>query len=401
VSTVAPIRRHDAFELEAEDRRWMQRALELAEQARIVAPPNPWVGCVVVGGEQVFEGATSPPGGSHAEAVALAAAGPAARGATLYVTLEPCAHHGRTPPCADAIVAAGVARVVVGLEDPDARVRGRGIDRLRQAGIEVQVGTLAEAVAEQLAPYCKHRRTGRPYVVLKLAATLDGRIAAPDGSSRWITGPEARRDAHLLRAASQAVLVGAGTVRADDPELSARLEPAAPRQPRRVVLGEVPAGARVLPALVHEGELEPLLDRLGAEGVLQLLVEGGAHVAGAFHRGGLVDRYVIYFAPALFGGEDAVPMFRGEGVATIAALWRGRIASVAWLGRDLRVDLVPSKLEASADGMVVHDAPFDGLSAASSDPEAVGTSSAASAAGSAAGQVPGSDRAAPAAGRGG
>ncbi len=193
-------------------------------------------------------GATAPPGGPHAEAAALAAAGEQARGATLYVTLEPCDHHGRTPPCTAGIVEAGVARVVIGIEDPDPLVAGRGIETLRASGVEVDVGVEAARVADQLAPYLKHRTTGRPWVVLKMAATLDGRTAAPDGTSRWITGEASRRDVHRLRAQSDAVLVGAGTVRADDPELTVRLgDGEATSEPLRVVLGSVPPDARVRP----------------------------------------------------------------------------------------------------------------------------------------------------------
>ncbi len=234
----------------------MRRALALAATVRSTTAPNPWVGCVVVApdagpaGATLFAGATSPPGGPHAEASALAAAGEAARGATLYVTLEPCAHHGRTPPCCDAIIAAGVSRVVVGIEDPDEQVAGRGIAALRAAGLDVTIGVAAEEAAEQLAPYLKHRTTGQPWVVLKMAASLDGRTAAPDGTSRFITGEAARRDVHRLRARSDAVLVGAGTVRADDPELTVRLDDGVEReQPLRVVLGQAPQGAKVRPAL--------------------------------------------------------------------------------------------------------------------------------------------------------
>ena len=201
-----------------------------------------------------FEGATSPPGGSHAEVAALKTAGARARGSTLYTTLEPCSHHGRTPPCTDAIIEAGVSRVVVGLSDPDPSVDGRGLDSLRKAGIEVTVGVAESEVADQLAAYVTHRRTGRPFVVLKLAATMDGRIAAPDGSSKWITGPDSRRDAHELRRMSDAVLVGAATVRTDDPELTVRSEPVPERQPLRVVLGRAPSGSRVLPAVELSGD---------------------------------------------------------------------------------------------------------------------------------------------------
>src|SRR5580658_328537 len=239
-----------------EDLEAMRRALALAATVRTSTAPNPWVGCVVVSAGQWFEGATEPPGGPHAEVVALAAAGDRAAGATLYTTLEPCAHQGLTPPCTNAIVAAGVARVVVGILDPDPRVSGRGVAELRRAGVEVVVGVAADEAAELLAPYLKHRRTGRPWVVLKLAATLDGRIAAPDGTSRWLTGEEARADVHHLRAASDAVLVGAGTVRADDPELTVRLDDGIERtQPLRVVLGKAPAGAKVQPALELSGDL--------------------------------------------------------------------------------------------------------------------------------------------------
>ena len=186
------------------------------------------------------------------------------------------------------------------------------------------MGVGADEAAELLAPYLKHRRTGRPWVVLKLAATIDGRIAAPDGTARWLTGDAARADAHRLRAQSDAVLVGAGTVRADDPELTVRVEPVPEHQPLRVVLGQAPDGARVHPALELSGEPGAVLDELGAKGVLQVLVEGGARVAHAFHRAGLVDRYVLYLAPALFGGDDAVPMFRGPGAPRCEDLWRGR-----------------------------------------------------------------------------
>jgi diaminohydroxyphosphoribosylaminopyrimidine deaminase/5-amino-6-(5-phosphoribosylamino)uracil reductase len=293
------------------------------------------VGCVIQPGG--FEGATRPPGGAHAEVVALQQAGDKVRGATMVVTLEPCAHHGRTPPCVDAIVEAGVAKVVVGMEDPDPRVRGRGIARLREAGVDVEVGLCADEVRAQLAPYVKHRTTGRPWVVLKLAASVDGRTAAPDGSSKWITGEEARADAHRLRAESDAVIVGAGTVKADDPALTVR--DAEGRDPLRVVLGRAPTGAKVHPALELEGDLDDVLDELGRRDVVQALVEGGPTVAGRFHRAGLVDRYVVYLAPALFGGDDGHPLFAGPGAPTIDDVWRGRITNVERLGDDLKVEL--------------------------------------------------------------
>ena len=332
-------------ELAADAEARLRRAAELGAAVQGTTSPNPWVGCVIVAADgTVYEGATQPPGGPHAEAVALAAAGPAAEGATAYVTLEPCSHHGRTPPCADALVTAGVRRVVVAQTDPDPLVAGSGLERLRAAGIEVveATGPAAEAARAGLAPYRKHRLTGRPWVVLKLATTLDGRTAAPDGTSQWITGDVARADVHRLRAVSDAVVVGAGTVRADDPTLTVRVEGAPGGDPRRVVLGQAPEGARVLPALEWAGELGALLDRLGSEGVIQVLVEGGAHVAHDFHAQSLVDRYVLYVAPVLLGGDDGTAAFAGPGATTLAEAWRGTIVAVEPLGADLRVDVAPT-----------------------------------------------------------
>jgi diaminohydroxyphosphoribosylaminopyrimidine deaminase/5-amino-6-(5-phosphoribosylamino)uracil reductase len=319
----------------------MRRAMAEAAAVRGTTSPNPWVGALVIATDgQVFAGATQPPGGAHAEIAALDSAAGAARGATVVTTLEPCCHHERTGPCTDAIIAAGVSRVIVGIEDPDPNVRGRGIAQLREAGIAVEVGVLAREVTAQLAPYLKHRDTGRPWVVLKLAATLDGRTAAPDGTSQWITGEPARADAHRLRAESDAVLVGAGTVRADDPTLTVRLVDGT--DPQRVVLGKAPAGAKVHPALELEGDLPSVLDDLGRRGVMQLLVEGGAAVAHDFHQAGLVDRYVLYLAPALMGGDDGRALLAGKGATTIDDVWRGEIVDVAMLGADLRVEVACS-----------------------------------------------------------
>jgi diaminohydroxyphosphoribosylaminopyrimidine deaminase/5-amino-6-(5-phosphoribosylamino)uracil reductase len=298
------------------------------------------VGAIVVDvrGAVVASGATEAIGGRHAEVVALDAAGAAARGATLYVTLEPCVHTGNTPPCTDRVVRSGIARVVVGVVDPDPRVHGRGIDALRDAGLEVTVGVGAREIGVDLAAYLHHRTTGRPFVVCKWAMSVDGRTAAPDGTSRWLTSPEAREDAHRLRAASDAVLVGAGTVRADDPELTVRLDGPV-RQPLRVVLGHAPPTARVHPCLEHDGPLEALLDDLGQRGVLQLLVEGGPSVAHEFVASNLVDRFVIYLAPILFGGDDGHPALRGAGAATIDAVARGRFVSSRVVGEDLCVEV--------------------------------------------------------------
>ncbi len=327
----------------AGDDELMTEALAAGAAARRITPPNPWVGAVLVTTDgRRFVGATEPPGSRHAEIVALdaaAAAGADTRGATLVVTLEPCCHQGRTGPCTEAIIAAGVGRVVVAVLDPDHQVAGRGAQQLRDAGIPVAVGVGAEAATASLRPYLHHRRTGRPFVVLKLAATLDGRTAAADGSSRWITGPDARRAVHELRADCDAILVGAGTVRADDPELTVR-HVTGP-DPQRVVLGRAPAGARIHPCWELSGPPGDVLDELGRRGVLQLLVEGGAAVAHAFHHGGLVDRYVLHLAPALAGGDDARGLFAGPAAPTIDEVWRGRLVSTRTLGVDLEVVLEP------------------------------------------------------------
>ncbi len=324
----------------------MGRAIARADHSRLLAPPNPWVGAVLVAADGTsFEGSTRRPGGNHAEREVLDRAGARAVGATMAVTLEPCSHTGRTGPCVEAIIDAGVARVLVAVEDPDPKVAGQGIAALRAAGIDVAVGVEADRVEQQLAPYLHHRRTGRPFVVVKLAATLDGRTAAADGTSQWITGDAARSDAHRVRAESDAILVGAGTVRADDPALTVRgvLAPdgGAPRDPLRVVLGSAPAQSAIHPCLELSGDLGDVLDDLGGRNVVQLMVEGGASVAGAFHRSALVDRYVLYLAPALMGGDDGTAVLAGPGAATITELTRGRIDRVIQLDDDLRIDLTP------------------------------------------------------------
>ena len=320
----------------------MRAAMDAAASVHGQTSPNPWVGAVLVdaSGVVISTGATAPPGGPHAEVVALDGASDSnLDDAVLVVTLEPCAHHGRTPPCVGRIIDSGVRRVVVGAGDPDPAVNGAGIEALRQAGVEVVDGVLVDEVTEQLAAYLHHRRTGRPYVVLKMAGSLDGRVAAPDGDSVWITGDAARRDVHMLRARSDAVIVGSGTVRADDPQLSVR--DATGQDPRRIVLGAVPSDARVNPCEAYSGDPGTLLDRLGADGVVQVLVEGGPTVAAQWHELGLIDRYVVYIAPAIFGGNRARAMFAGQTAATMADLWRGRLVSLQRFGDDVRVDIVP------------------------------------------------------------
>ena len=324
------------------DQQSMREAVLVAASAQHICRPNPWVGAVLVAVDgRRFSGFTQPVGQAHAEVQALRAAGEAARGATMYVTLEPCNHFGRTPPCTEAVIAAGVARVVIGVQDPDQRVAGTGIARLRDAGIAVQVGVEEDLVREQLASYLHHRRTGRPLVMLKLAMTIDGYIAAKTGSGGFITGELARRRVHELRAASDAIVVGAGTVRADDPQLTVRDAPGA--SPRRIVLGRAPVHARVHPCTEWAGSLTELLDTLGGEHVLQLMVEGGAKVAASFHQAGLIDRYVFHIAPAIMGGGDAVPAFAGDTAATLADVWRGRTISTQQLGDDVEVVIEPQR----------------------------------------------------------
>ncbi len=318
----------------------MTMAIAAGEKARFLAPPNPWVGALVVSaaGVIVAEGHTQVPGESHAEVEALRRAGDAARGATMVVTLEPCCHVGRTGPCVEAIIAAGVARVIVGTLDPDSRASGQGIERLRAAGVEVEVGVEGDLVRAQLASYIWHRVTGRPYVVVKFASTLDGIVAMADGSSQWITGPEARRDAHVLRAQSQAVLVGAGTVRSDDPSLTARLDDIVV-EPLRVVLGRAPEEAKVRPCLEMSGDLGHVLDELGGLDVLQLLVEGGPTTTSAFIAAGLVNHVVWYQAPAFAGAQGTRGALQLLQTPTIDALRRGRVVDVRRIGEDIRIDV--------------------------------------------------------------
>ncbi len=334
----------------------MDEAIEAAWSVRHLTSPNPWVGAVLVASDgRVYTGATSPPGGPHAECHALVAAGAAAEGATLVTTLEPCNHQGRTGPCTEAIIAAGVSRAVIGVRDPDPAVSGAGEARLRAAGIEVIVGVRHDAVSRQLQAYLHHRRTGRPWMVAKLAASIDGRTAAPDGTSQWITSLEARTDAHRLRAVSDAVIVGAGTVRTDDPSLTVRhwtppggrvwsdgREPTGVVQPRRVVVGSAARGARVHPCLQWEGSLDDLVVRLGADGATQALIEGGPAAAGAFVRAGLIDSFVVYLAPALFGGDDGAPILSGPGAESMTGIVRGSITAVERLGPDVRIDVAVS-----------------------------------------------------------
>ena len=358
---------------------YVERALALARQAGIVSP-NPAVGAVLVReGRVVGEGFTQPPGGPHAEAVALEQAGEAARGAILYVSLEPCCHQGRTPPCTRAIIAAGVAAVHFPILDPDPQVQGRGRDELLAAGIDVQVGEGEEEARRLYEAYIKHRTTGLPLVIAKFAASLDGRIAAPSGESRWISGPEAREWAHSLRTEVDAILCGATTIVVDDPQLTARPGgQEAVRQPLRVVAdsrGRTPAGARVLRGpgraliatsdrshpvwrvameaagaevlvLPHRGDsldVEALLRALGQRDVLSLLVEGGGVIIGALFDQGLVDKVCAIIAPIIVGAADAPAAVAGHGARRLAEAWRLREPTVERLGEDVLITGYPQK----------------------------------------------------------
>jgi diaminohydroxyphosphoribosylaminopyrimidine deaminase/5-amino-6-(5-phosphoribosylamino)uracil reductase len=358
----------------------MRAALALAARGLGNTWPNPSVGCVIVrDGRVVGRGHTRPGGRPHAETEALRAATGHTRGATAYVTLEPCCHWGRTPPCTDALIAAGVARVVVALRDPDPRVDGVGFQRLRDAGITVEQGLLEEEARRVNAGFIKRFERGLPMVTLKLATTLDGRIASRTGESQWITGPEARRLAHALRGSHDAVMAGSGTLLADDPELTCRLPGYAPLPTVRVIADarlRTPLGARLFSAAAPawivtrpghdpaalaaleqrgaeflevpaapQGGLEPeaLLRALAARGITRLMVEGGAVLGASLLRAGLVDRLAWFTAPSLMGG-DGLAGLGSLGVDHLVQMPRLRItgrrpAGNCWL---IEADLLPS-----------------------------------------------------------
>ena len=354
----------------------MLRAMELARAVRGRVSPNPPVGAVLVrDGLIVGEGNTRPPGGPHAEVVALQEAGEAARNSTLYVTLEPCRHHGRTPPCTDAIIAAGVRSVVCALLDADEHVNGAGVEQLRAAGLPVEVGRHGEDAGQLLEDYLTHRRTGLPLVTAKFAASLDGKIATRTGDSRWVSGQQTLAWAHEERSRIDAIAVGVNTVAVDDPQLTARPggEKSGGHQPLRVVLdssGRTPATARVLqgasrtliattrqsgadwraameragaeiailPAADGRVDLPALLALLGARGCLNLLVEGGGILLGSFFDQGLIDRVQAVIAPMIVGGASAPVAVAGHGVGRMADAVRLEGVSVRLLGVDVLVE---------------------------------------------------------------
>jgi diaminohydroxyphosphoribosylaminopyrimidine deaminase/5-amino-6-(5-phosphoribosylamino)uracil reductase len=358
------------------DARHLLRAIELAAEARGHTSPNPLVGALVVKhGRVLGEGFHTALGEPHAERVALAACGEDPAGATLYVSLEPCCHEGRTPPCTDAILEAGIARVVVASEDPTTKASGRGLGILRDDGVEVEVADGEPAAAARLLnqPFRKHAKTGRPLVVLKCAMTLDGKVATRSGDSRWISGEASRARAHRWRAEADAVAVGIGTAFADDPQLTARVEGVG-RQPRRVVFdsearlpvdgrlvrsaAEVPvivvcsrAASRTatdalraagVEVLVASGENEgarvgSALNELGARDVQSLLLEGGPHLAGAFLEAGEIDEARIFIAPILAGGREARSPIEGQGIEEIGEAARAVAAEVERIEEDVLI----------------------------------------------------------------
>jgi diaminohydroxyphosphoribosylaminopyrimidine deaminase/5-amino-6-(5-phosphoribosylamino)uracil reductase len=357
------------------DADFLRRALEQAERGRGLTSPNPLVGAVVVrDGRIVGEGAHLRAGGPHAEVEALTEAGEAARGATLYVTLEPCNHHGRTPPCAPAVVRAGITRVVAALRDPNLNVHGGGVDLLRHAGLEVEVGVLAAEAERQNRAWLTAMRERRPHVTLKAAATLDGKIADVHGASRWITGEAARRQVHRMRAESDAIIVGVTTALRDDPSLTVRLDAPWPREPYRVVLDTharlspearvihagaparaliavgasaasspvaalEAAGATVVRCPLRDGRVDvsALLTRLFDLEVRAVLVEGGGEVHAAFLDASVVDRVALFVAPLLLGGRAAPGVIGGEGRELKSALRLGR-PEVSVFGDDLLIE---------------------------------------------------------------
>jgi diaminohydroxyphosphoribosylaminopyrimidine deaminase/5-amino-6-(5-phosphoribosylamino)uracil reductase len=357
------------------DERFMRRALELAGRGRGLTSPNPMVGAVVVrDGEVVGEGFHARAGAPHAEVEALHAAGTRARGATLYVTLEPCNHHGRTPPCAPVVQAAGVRRVVAALADPNPFVAGGGADALRAAGIEVETGVLAEAAAAQNRAFLTAMRERRPHVTLKAGMTADGKIADIHGGARWITGEAARAEAHRQRSEADAIVVGITTVLRDDPALTVRIDTPWPREPYRVVLdtaARTPASARVITgatasrAIIAVGDRAPaervatleragavvlrcptrdgrvaidaVLEALFARDVRAVLVEGGGETHAAFLEAGLVDRVALFVAPLLLGGREAPSVVGGAGRELKSAVRLGPM-SARLVGQDLLIE---------------------------------------------------------------
>lgn len=359
----------------ASPEQFMQRAVDLARRGEGRTAPNPPVGAVLVReGDVVGEGFHPAAGQPHAEIFALDAAGSLARGADLYVTLEPCCHHGRTGPCSEALIKAGVRRVFYGILDPNPQVAGRGVERLRSAGIDVAAGPLAAECRRLIAPFAKHLATGRPYVILKAAMTLDGQTATSTGESQWISCEQSRQLVHRLRNRVDGVLAGAGTVLADDPQLTVRLDEGG-RNPARIVLdgslrtaptarvysadaagrrylvtdraipqealiGYTARGVEIVPVPRQDGHLDlgAALTMLGACNLQCLMVEGGGSLSGALLRAGLVDRLMLFVAPLLLGGSDGWPVFAGPGVTRLADALRLTDLQISQVGTDVLIE---------------------------------------------------------------
>lgn len=357
------------------DSDYMAMALELAAQGAGGVSPNPMVGAVVVKeGRVVGQGFHQAAGGPHAEVLALEAAGPGAAGATLYVTVEPCNHYGRTPPCTAAILKAGVKRVVVAMADPNPEVKGGGNAFLQSRGVAVTCGVHEKAARQLNEIFISFCRTRRPFVVLKMAATLDGRIATRTGDARWVTGEAARGRVHRLRHAMDAIMVGVGTIAADDPRLTARLAEGGGIDPVRIVLdthlrmskrarvlnlsspaptyvvcgpeaGDMDrrrlssSGAHILDAPLKKDriDLDALMTQLGGMGITSLLIEGGAQVAGSALAADIVDKVVLFYAPKILGGDDGVPMCRGQGPAFMKEAMAIHDMTVSRVGEDIMV----------------------------------------------------------------
>jgi diaminohydroxyphosphoribosylaminopyrimidine deaminase/5-amino-6-(5-phosphoribosylamino)uracil reductase len=352
------------------DYEYMARALQLAERGLYTTDPNPRVGCVIVNdGKIVGEGWHQQAGGPHAEIHALHVAGKQARGATVYVTLEPCCHQGKTPPCTDALIEAGVAKVIAAMQDPNLHVSGQGLHQLREAGIEVATGLLEDQARALNPGFIKRMHTGRPWVRNKLAMSLDGRTAMASGESKWITSDAARRDVHRLRARSSAILTGVGTILADDPAMNVRLE-GYPRQPLRVIVDthlSTPPTARILqqdgrtlimtcsedeeaadvlkaagaeiftmPFCSDVVDMGAVLDTLGEMEVNEVLVETGATLNGSLLQAGLIDELLIYMAPKLLG-DEARGLFRLSGLETMQDAIELEISDIRAVGSDWRI----------------------------------------------------------------
>ncbi len=360
------------------DEKWMKRVLRLAEKGKGRTSPNPMVGAILVkDGTVVGEGYHARAGEAHAEIVALRKAGPSSRNATLYLNLEPCTHYGKTPPCAPAVIEAGVGHVIIGMEDPNPLVRGRGIKALKEAGVTVRVGVLEEECRRLNEAFCKYIVKKEPFIILKIAATLDGRVATRQGDSKWISSDASRRLVHRLRNEVDGVLVGISTVLKDDPLLTTRMVRG--RDPWRIILDthlripekanvlqtspsktiiatteaapkdkrnrleEVGASVLIFPSKQDKVDLRACLSKLGEMGMMSLMVEGGTQINGSFLDEGLVDKVVLFLSPRLIGDHQALGIFGGHGVRDLSQAPVLKDMRVRKIGGDLLIEGYPTK----------------------------------------------------------